>query len=208
MASESEVSPEELRAELDTIKDAMGLRERYPGRIRSWLVYGLAVPIAALASQYIELATLPAWYHAPAWVLTMVLAGIVAGAVTQSDGGPASEGKPRIALQFASVLAFYAVIVVGLSPVLDGAARDIASATVFALVVGLTGVAYLVVGNSLRAFYIRRRDRLALYGGGGWMLAYAALMPNVALLVEWGYAGFGVAYAAYALAAYAVLTTD
>ena len=73
------------------------------------------------------------------------------------------------------------------------------------LVVGLVGVAYLVVGEALRAYYIRRRDRFAFYVGGAWMLVLAALLPSIEFFHTWGYATFGVVYAAHAVVSYLLL---
>jgi len=70
----------------------------------------------------------------------------------------------------------------------------------------LVGVGLLVMTNSLKAYGIRRRDRLVLYGGGIWIVALGAAVPHVAFLREWGYATFGAGHLLYAIASYAVLS--
>jgi len=67
MPDDSEIDVEELGRELDQIKDAMGLTERYDGASTQWLLFGLLVPVAAGLSQYVHLETLPAYYHSIIW---------------------------------------------------------------------------------------------------------------------------------------------
>jgi hypothetical protein len=204
MSEDPELDVETVRAELDQIKDAMGLQERYPSQFRTWLVYGLLVPVAAAASQVVELQGLAGWWHFVAWTVTMSLGGIYQWWAHPDGYEVASEGKPRIGILAAGVFAYFAVVAGLLAPL--SVSDSLGSVLTFAAIVGLVGVSYVVIGETLRAYYVRRRDRLAFLVGGAWMLALAAAMPNVAALREWGYAVYGVLYALHSLAAYAVLS--
>jgi hypothetical protein len=205
--SDAEIDVEALRTELDQIKDAMGLRERYPAQFRLWLVYGLLVPLAAFGSQAVAIWDLPPWLHPVCWGGFMSVAGLFGWRHDDTAGdGLSAEAKPDIWFQFLAVFAFAVVVLALLGPVAADAPGDLASITIFAAVVGLVGVAYLVAGNSMKAYYVRRRDRYALYAGGVWMLALAAVLPHVEVLRTWGYATFGVVFGVHAVVSYAVLS--
>lgn len=206
MSEVVDADPEALQTELERIKDAMGLRDRYPSQFGLWLVYGALVLAASLASQFVVLRGLPGWWHPVAWFVPMGAGGLYSWRRQSAERTAASETKPNLLLQGGAVAALYVVFVFGLAPVLDGAPDRLVSITIFSLVVGLVGAAYLVMGESLKAYFIRRRDRYAFYLGGTWMIVLAAAMPNVATLRTWGYTVFGVTYALHALAAYVVLS--
>ena len=202
--SESEIDVDALREEVDQIKDAMGLEERYPSQFHLWLVYGGLVALAAAASQFIVLNELPAWYHAVAWGGLLGGAGVVQGLRgDRSEAGTAGD-KPNIPLQFGGVFAYYVVILAATS-VLPSPGYRLQNAVIFGMVVGLVGVSYVVVGSSLSAYYIRKRDRYAFYPGAVWMFLLAVAIPVVPTLRTWGYATFGGLYMAHSVAAYLLL---
>jgi FtsH-binding integral membrane protein len=199
---------EELRRDIDQIKSAMGIGERYPGGLRLWLVYGVLVPIAALASQAIATFDLPGWGHWLAWGLTMGAAGVYqAVALGDRDGLHPSEPRPNIALAFGGVFAYALVVIAVVSPVLDTAAAGRVQATVFGIAVAGVGAAYVLGANALAAYRIRRRDRLAFAAGGPWMFALALAMAYVPVFRQWGYAAFGLGFAVHAVAASLLLRT-
>lgn len=207
MSEDTEIDSELLREEVDQIKDAMGLQERYPSQFQFWLVFGGLIFIASVGSQLIALRDLSAALHSVVW---FVLIGV--GNLYQwrenagSDGGTPSTGtKPRIGLLFLSVFSFLAVLSFTLFPEIGGLTDAEMEVLVFSQFIGLTGVGYLVVGEVLRAYYIRRRDRWTFYIGGLWMLVLAVLMPSVEFLITWGYATFGTVYAVHAVASYLAL---
>jgi len=208
MSEASEIDSEALQGELERIKDAMGLRDRYPSRFGLWLVYGALVFVASLASQYIYLEGLAGYWHPVAWFAVLSFGGVYQWQVGDTNGNspPSSDWKPRIPLQFAAVFVMYFVFLVGITPAFERIADARVSILIFSLTVGLVGVAYLVVGESLRAYYIRRRDRWAFYLGGAWMLALAAVMPNVGTLETWGYAAFGGLYLVHSVVSYLALS--
>ncbi|MFC7073415.1 hypothetical protein ACFQJ7_00615 [Halovenus rubra] len=205
MSEDTEIDPDLLREEVSQIKDAMGIQERYPSRFRFWLVTGLAVLLASSASQLIALRELSGSLHAVAWWVPLGVAGLYQWWSTDNSDATVTEAKPRIGVLWLSVFALYFVFLVTLTPVLDGMNGAAGEILLFSLIVGLVGVGYLVVGEALRAYYIRRRDRWAFYIGGGWMLTLAALMPNVDIFQTWGYATFGIAFAIHAVVSYLAL---
>ncbi|MFC7135161.1 MULTISPECIES: hypothetical protein [Salinibaculum] len=202
-----ELDVEELRSELETIKDAMGIRERYPSQFRLWLVYGVLVGLAALGSQAVVLYDLPGWGHWVAWGGLMGLGGVYqwVGIDREMGAGGSSDAKPNVGVHYLAAFGYAFAVLAAVSPLFDGAEAAVLSSTVFAVVVGAVGLAYVLVGNALKAYYIRRRDRLAFYLGGAWMLGLAAVIPNVPALRRWGYAVFGIAFALHAVGSYIAL---
>lgn len=202
--SEPEIDIDAVQEEVNQIKEAMGLQDRYPSQFQLWLVYGVLVAMAAGVSQFIVLNQLPGWYHPIAWFGLIGTAGALqwfqAG---KSDGKPA-DAKPNIQLQFGAVFAYYAVIMTAVG-VFPSVGYLVQSAVIFGMTVGLVGIGYIVVGSSLSAYYIRRRDRYSFYAGGVWMFVLAVMIPVVPVLRTWGYSVFGILYLVHSVAAYFLL---
>ena len=197
-----DVDPERLQADLDQIKDAMGLQERYPSRFRLWLVIGALVLLGSLGSQVIELEGLSSSLHTAVWLGVWGGVGLYELAVGRTSGETTGT-RPRVGLQFLAVVVTYPAVLLTVGPVLPD---DTGTIVNFALAVGLIGAGYLVIGEALRSYYVRRRDRWAFYVGGAWMLLIAPLLPNVGVLETWGYSVFGVLFAIHAGASYLVLS--
>lgn len=207
-SEDAEIDVEKLRTELDQIKDAMGIQQRYPGRFQLWLVYGVLVAIAATGSQLVVLYELPWWGHWVSWGVTMGAGGIyqgqgITGEQVSEDSG---EGKPDIWLHYVATFGYALVVLAIVSPLLPESPATTES-YVFSIIVGGVGLSYIVVGNSLKAYYIRRLDRFAFYIGGIWMFVLAALIPYVDVLQTWGYAAFGIVFGFHAVASYLALRT-
>jgi len=208
MSDGQEMDVEALRSELDQIKDAMGIRERYEGATQIWLLFGVLVAVAAGISQYIVLDGLAGWLHWVNW------AGVLGGGFTvwflvtdtASEMSFSGEGKPHLGFQFMVVfLAVYPVSAVAEAyvPALSETAE---SAMMVSLILVMLGVAYAVMGASLRAYYVRRVDRYTFYVGTVLMVGLGTLVPHVEVLQTWAYAAFGGAYFVYAVAAWAFLS--
>jgi hypothetical protein len=208
MSGDAELDTEALRAELETIKGAMGLGERYESQFHLWLVYGVLVGLASLGSQAVVLYGLPGWGHWLSWGGFMAL-GVLYQAValdgSGSDRTTGADARPNIGLTYLAVFGYAVAVLAIAAPLFEGVGGAVASSTIFAVFVGAVGLAYLLAGNSLKAYYIRRRDRYAFYAGGVWILALAVLIPRIGLLQRWGYAAFGVAFAVHAVASYLYL---
>lgn len=202
----TEIDPDALRDDLDQIKDAMGIQERYPSWFHLWLVYAVLVLAASIASQVIVLRGLPGYWHAVAWGGLMGAGGVYQWWLARSEEPTATGATPNVLVQFGAIGSMYVVYVLVLGPVLDWLAPRLAAIVTFSLIVALVGVAYLVAGESLKAHRIRARDRYAFYVGGAWILVLAVLMPNVAFLRTWGYVAFGALYAVHGVGSYALLS--
>lgn len=208
MTDSSEIDPETLQQEVAQIKDAMGLQERYPGRFWYWIIFGLAVFVASVGSQVIALRDLSPTLHAVVWGVPLGGVGAYQWWDTRgqtSSGVSSTATKPRIGVLWLSVFALVVVVLLTVLPAAEGTGEESTEILLFSLIVGFVGVGYLVVGEALRAYYIRRRDRWAFYIGGVWMLVLAVLMPTVELLETWGYLTFGVAYVGHATVSYLTL---
>ncbi|KZN24400.1 hypothetical protein A4G99_08350 [Haladaptatus sp. R4] len=75
----------------------------------------------------------------------------------------------------------------------------------FSIWVTLTGIGYHISANSLRAYRIRRKDRLALSLGGVLMIGYVVLLTYWEPLRPLAYVVFGISYLIYAVASYGIL---
>lgn len=205
--TEQDVDVEELRGDLQEIKQAMGLTERYDGASSLWLLFGVAVPVAAALSQYVHLEQLPAWYHTLVWAV--VIGGafglyvVVTDEAFERTGG--LRGKPNLWVQFA-VVYLASIPLQSIAGSYTGELGYVAeSAMVLSIIVVMIGVAYGVFGASLAAYHVRRRDRWIFYVGAIWMVALGVAIPQSATLETWAYAVYGGCYFAYAAGAYLVL---
>jgi len=207
MSQDPDVDVEQLRGDIEQIKEAMGIQERYGGATSTWLFFGVAVPVASALSQYVHMEQLATWYH---WIVWLVLlGGGYAGYLLYSDESarPAESaaGRPNIFTQF--VLVYFASVpvqTIAFEYVTDvGYVTESAMGLSFILV--MLGVAYGVIGSSLEAYYVRRRDRWLFYAGTVWMVILGVLIPGRPFLETWAYAVFGGLYFVYAMAAYAVI---
>lgn len=210
MSGDVDVEPADLEAQLDQIKDAMGLRERYEGITAQWLLFGVLVAIAAALSQYIQLHELPGYWHGVVWI-GLLFGGGAAGMwwLSQSGSRPAvgaGDGKPNLWLVFGASYGVVFPIQTITARFTSSLGYESESVFTLSLILVLIGLAYLLMGNSLRAYYIRARDRYAFYVGGTLLIGLGTVMPYVDLLRTWGYAAFGGFYFVYALATYVVLT--
>lgn len=208
-SEQQEIDPERLKAELAQIKDAMGLEERYPSQFTLWLVFGVCVLLASFGSQFIVLRELSPLFHPVVWFVLIGAGGLYQGwsqHETASSSRHSDQAKPRLWVQFGAVFTLYLVVVFTIGTVTDAPAETVES-LIFSRSVALVGVSYLVLGESLRAYYIRRRDRWAFYIGGGWMVLLAIVIPNVELLETWGYTAFGALYFVHAVASYVALSS-
>jgi hypothetical protein len=205
MNEHADVDPADLRADVENIKDAMGIGERYPGWGAPWLVFAAFVALAAAVSQYAVLEELSTLVYPAIWFVAMGAAGVVAGYVAPEPGQERTpDAAPNLPLQFGAVFAAYLPLVAVVGPHIPEGYRG-GVAVVLGLTLVLLAIAYAVLGSSLAAYRVRRRDRLPFYAGAVWIGALGAAVPNVAALETWGFAAFGVAYVVYAAGAYAWL---
>ncbi|MGA9403192.1 hypothetical protein [Haladaptatus sp.] len=200
-----DVDIDRLKRDLAGIKEAMGIGERYPSVIRLWLVFAVLVLAASLASQYVLTERLASYWFGVVWFSLMVLGGLASWRLTgRTDRSSAGEG-PNIGYQFGLVFLSGIVVQLVTNPLLGTLGYVDGTLYVFSIWVTLTGIGYLISANSLRAYRIRRKDRLALSLGGVLMIGYVVLLTYWEPLRPWGYAAFGISYFIYAVASYGIL---
>ena len=199
--------PEALREDIDRIKDAMGIADRYEGAPEQWLLFGGVVALGAALSQYVVLERHPELWFFAIWFGLFGSFGAVL--YWRSDGyswGP-GKGEPNVGFQILVVYAgaFLAQFVA--RPFLSELTYVAESAYVLGIVLVMLGLGYVVAGETLKAYRIRDRDRYAFHVGGVLMAVLGVAVPNVGVLRKWGFAAFGATYLVYALATYQVLTS-
>jgi hypothetical protein len=203
--SDERVDADELRSELNQIKDAMGIQERYDSATRLWLLFGVAVPVAAALSQWVHLGRHPQWWHTVTWFGVLGGAAALYFAFVDDRPGRTSAGKPNLIVQFAVVYFAAVPIQIIVFAYTGNLGYETESTLVLSLIVVLLGVAYGVFGASLRAYRVRTLDRWVFYAGTVWMVAFGVATPQVAVLQTWAYAAYGGCCFLYAMAAYLVL---
>ena len=200
------VDPSELQDDLDRIKEAMGIAERYESATEQWLLFGVFVAVGAALSQYVVLNRLAGWWHSIIW---LGLAGVTYLLIRYRYGGPAfgpGRNEPNIGFQIVVIYLGSLPIQIAIGTFLPDLGYLAENALFFGLIVILLGLAYFVAGETLKAYRIRARDRRAFHAGGLGMVALGTAIPLVEVLHTWGYTAFGVGYLGYALLTYAVLT--
>lgn len=203
----SEIDPERLRRDVEAIKEAMGLEERYEGVSTVWLIFGVLTAVAAALSQVVHAQRLTPAYHSVIWLAVLGVGGYAsARAVLGSVPTTTSERKPDPFLQFVAIYLASVPVQLVVDPFLAADTYAVNVSVRLGIVFVAIGLGYVVMANSLKAYGIRRADRLALTLGGCWILGLGALLPHLAFLREWGFATFGGVYLAYALASYRVLS--
>jgi hypothetical protein len=200
------VDPTDLQRDLDRIKEAMGIAERYESATEQWLLFGVYVAVGAALSQYVVLNRLAGWWFAVIW---LGLGGVIYLASRfrygRSGYGP-GRNEPNIGFQIVAVylgVLPIQVVVWAFLPDLGYLAQNALS---LGIILILLGLAYFVAGETLKAYRIRARDRRAFHAGGLGMVVLGTAIPLVEVLHTWGYTAFGVGYLGYALLTYGVLT--
>ncbi len=207
MTTEQDIDPERLQSELEQIKEAMGLQERYPSAFQLWLLYGALGVFASFGSQAVVTFELSSWGHALSWGGFYTLGYLYEWFALDSYETTNAETKPNVRAQIAGVVGLLAATVAITSPFLGELTAVESQAMLFALIIAAIGAIYIVQAASLKSYRIRARDRYAFYLGGLWMLVYGAAMANLGILQEWGYAIFGILFAAHGLVSYLALRT-
>lgn len=208
MTETTDVDPSELQRDLDRIKEAMGIAERYESAIEVWLWFGVLVAVASAVSQFVVLNRLPAWWHSVIWVGLLVIGG--GGLMWWRYGGSWTPGRtePNVGFQIFVVYLGSIAVQLALSSVLPDMGYLLETASVLGIILVMLGLGYIVAGETLKAYRIRARDRRAFHLGGLMMVGLGIAIPNVELLHTWGYAAFGASYLVYALGAYVVLKRE
>ena len=201
-----DVDPTELQRDLDRIKDAMGIADRYESAPEQWLGFGAVVALGCALCQYVVLERLPGIWFLVVW---LGLFGGFGALLYWRYGGYSwapGEGTPNVGFLILVVYAGTFAVQFVAAPFLPELRYLAETAFVLALVLVMLGLGYLVAGETLKAHRIRTRDRRAFQVGGVLMIALGIAIANVEPLHEWGFAAYGGTYLVYAVASYWVLT--
>lgn len=195
----------ELQTELDRIKSAMGIHERYPFWSRWWLIEGIGVGVLFPLIQLLVRGDLPLMWFLLVGGGVFLAHQLALWRVIDQYDRPATGLPSWVNWQYITI-AGVLTLVVGLRPV--GDALYASGNLSFAAIAGgaMLGVAYLFMGQLLEAYRIRKSDRYAFYASGVWMLLLAAVLPNVPALQGWVFTAFGVGTAIQHIGMYTYIT--
>lgn len=207
-AADHDVDPEALREDIDAIKDAMGIEERYPGQARMWLVYGAAVAGATVATNVLFVLDLPPAGYVGLWFAMIVVVVLAQWRLVSTTAREATPDVDWRQLFGAMILAYLGLTWATGDLIAANTTGALRGTHFFSLVVLLLGLTFLVVGVVLGAEHIALRDRLPFYVGGLWMLVLAANLPHVPSLRLSGWAVFGVLFAVHSVGAYLLTRAD
>ena len=215
------IDPEELHRQLSAIRGAIGLEERYPGQRRLWVVAGIIVAVTSVLVNLLFAVPpdryppwLEAWMFFVAWLLfALVIGGAVLVLASRISTGPTPPTAPdwrvlfgTLVLLFVSLGTLLGPMVETVVPVLSSVdAGRLTGGLAYGLVLAIAGAGFLITGNVLRSYRIRRADRWVFYGAGLWMLGYAAVFTHVTSLQLIGYGLFGILFLLYSIGAYVAL---
>jgi len=203
--SDGDVDPRDLQQDLDRIKDAMGIAERYESATEQWLLFGVFVAVGSAVSQVLVLERAPGFWIPVVWLVLLAASALGLSQRYDYSYGP-GRGDPNVGFQIlAAYLGSFAVLF-AVGPFLPELGYLAENALTLGIIAVMLGVGYLVAGETLKAYRIRARDRYALHAGGVLLVVVGVAIPTVEALHTWGFAAFGASYAVYAAASYLVLT--
>ena len=201
-----DVDPAELQRDLDRIKDAMGIAERYERAPEQWLLFGVVVALGSALSQFVVLERLAGFWFFAIWFGLFGAFGAVLYRRFEGYSWAPGAGTPNIGYLILLVYAGTFAVQFVAEPFLPALGYLAETAFVLGLVLVMLGLAYLVAAEALKAHRIRDRDRRAFQVGGVLMIALGVAIANVEPLHEWGFAAYGGTYLLYAVASYRILT--
>lgn len=197
-----------LREDIEQIKSAMAIEDRYPGQRRLWLVHGVVVGLAGVLTNVVFVFPWPNAVYILVWVAVFALVGFTqwqtsVRAATDVDD---PEPKPSWKIVFGTLVAGLFVLTSIVDPVFADVESVLQGAFFFSLAFTVLGMGYLLAGTILRAYRIRARDRYPFYVNGAWILAFAVVMPYVEWLQYFGYGLFGILFFLHGAGTYYLLT--
>lgn len=193
----------------------MGLGERYVRAPMAFLGAGVAVSVASLLSQYAQQASLPLYVHGLIWAGALLVCGGLTSVFLFGRNGSRLGDVRRLVVGGSKPNVLFALLVVALAasaiqlasfPVLSELSSVEQTADTLSTVLVMIGVGHLVVANTLKAHFIRLRDRGVFYVGGLLTIVLGVLTPHVGVLRTWGYAVMGVSYLLFTVLAFLVFS--
>ena len=206
--ADGEPDVDALREDIEQIKSAMAIEERYPGQRRLWLIHGVVVGLAGVLTNALFVRPWPESVYILVWGTVFALVGFTQWQ-TSARAGTAVEDpdpKPSWRIVFGTLIAGLFVLTSIVDPVLADVESVLQGAYFFSLAFTLLGMGYLLAGTILRAYRIRAIDRYPFYANGAWILAFAMAMPHVEWLRYFGYATFGTLFFLHGVGTYYLLT--
>ncbi|SEW03921.1 hypothetical protein [Halobacterium jilantaiense] len=200
-----DVDPQALQQDLDRIKDAMGIAERYESAPEQWLLFSVLVAAGSAISQALLFERAAGFWFPVVW-FGLFGAGSVALSRRYDYAFGPGHSEPNVGFQILVVYLGSFAALFAVDPFLPELGYLTENALTLGLVAVMLGLGYLVAGETLKAYRIRARDRYVLHGGGVLLVVLGVAIPNVDVLHTWGYAAFGASYVVYAAASYLVLT--
>ncbi|ELY61913.1 hypothetical protein [Natronolimnohabitans innermongolicus] len=206
--TDGEPDVDALRTDLEQIKSAMAIEDRYPGQRRLWLVHGIIVGFAGVLTNVMFVYPWPEFVYILVWTAVFVLIGYtqwqtsVRTATTVDDPEP----KPSWTVVFGTLVAGLFVLTAIVDPIFADVESVLQGAFFFSVAFTVLGMGYLLAGTILHAYRIRASDRYPFYVNGIWILAFAFVMPFVEWLQYVGYALFGILFFLHGAVTYYLLT--
>lgn len=207
MPSQTDIDPERLQADVEQIKDVIGIRNRYPGQRRMWLIYGGIIGLVSIVVNllFVVSATvdLPNAGFIVIFFTTALVIGVAQWLLVSSTSPEQSANNVDWRLIFgALVVALLAIWSTVAQFVPDNTTGAATFAYFFSHVVVFLGLAFLLTGTLLKTERIRRRDRLPFYVGGTWITLFGVLLPRIEFLHYWGIGIFGILFLVHGTASY------
>ncbi|MCU4742099.1 hypothetical protein OB955_00580 [Halobacteria archaeon AArc-m2/3/4] len=209
-SANGEADVDRLRTDIEQIKSAMAIEERYPGQRRLWLVHGVLVGLAGVLTNVVFVYPWPEYVYILVWAAVFGLVGFTQWQTSVSAGtgfdDPDPEPKPSWTIVFGTLVAGLFVLTSIVDPVLADVESVLQGAFFFSVAFTILGMGYLLVGTILRSYRIQPIDRYPFYVNGVWILLFAWLMPFVEWLHYAGYAVFGILFFLHGAGTYYLLT--
>ena len=200
-----EIDKKALLNEVREIREAMGLHESYPSQAKSWVLWGVLVGIAGILTQIVALKKLPGYYVGTIWIGLMFGIGMpLQIKITNPDESkrPQTGTKPSFGILTVAIFATAFLLAFNVGTLLKNVDYYESGAYIASTIIAMVGTYYILSGNQLKAYYVRKKDRYSLYIGGMWVLGLSLVLPHFHLLARWCYGIYGISFLVYSLTAY------
>jgi len=203
---DDEINTKKLKKEISQIKCAMGISdERFRYTPGFWLYWGLLVGFASLLSQ-IAVRYRVLEYLSAIW-FTLFFGGFLgAQYIFSSEDSKKSfmtrENKPNLWIIFVSVILGGILVLQNVFHHITDLGYYQTNTIIASTIWGLVGIAYLLMGNTLKAYYIRAKDRYTFFIGCILIILIPKLLPNLDVLHKWTYSIYGVFFIAFSVITY------
>ncbi len=203
-----EIDKKALKKEINEIKDAMGLKERYPSRASMWLWVGAFVGIACLLSQIVAFSGASNLWYPVIWFGGVSISQILQKKIRKDRKKEVIKTgtKPSNWIPYLVMLLIAFVVIWNIGPLFDGLDQVEITAYTASTIFLMMGAYYFLMGNQLKAYYIRKKDRNAFYVGGGIFVILSAVVPHFYILQKWMWTIYGIAFLGFSLSTYYVLS--